>query len=271
MASKNPESSASMRMFGTLVRAYREAAGKSVDELADYAGWSRSTVIKVERGERMPPPTFVERATEFLSSGQVLYKASVHIERTRYPEWFEDYVDVEQSAVSLYTYSTLVFHGLLQTEEYARAVLTARCPVLEPEEIDTWVESRMLRQGLLLRVPHVQLTFVIEEGVLRRTVAGTEVQRTQLARLLDVEKLRNVTIQVVPLTCPGHAGLDGPMHLLETPEREQLAYLEVQEQSILMSQRDKVSALNQRYAMIRSQALSPRESVEMIETIAGEL
>ncbi|WP_328463875.1 helix-turn-helix domain-containing protein [Streptomyces sp. NBC_00448] len=265
------EGTGSMRVFGAVVRAVREAAGKDQQELADHVGYSRAMITRVELGDRMPPPTFVEKATAFLNAGEILSKAAEKLDRTEHPAWFEGYVDLEKLAVSLYTYDTLVVNGLLQTEEYARAVLSVRCPVLEAEEIEHRVEARMARQVLLTRNPPAQLAFIIEESALRRLPDGKKVQKAQLAHLLKVSSMRHVAIQVVPTSCEGHAGYDGPMHLLETRERRLLAYLEVQEHSFLVHDRNEVSELNQRYAMIRSQALSVGESAKVIEQIAGEL
>jgi transcriptional regulator with XRE-family HTH domain len=259
------DGSASMRVFGSVVRACREACGKTVGDLACFTGWSKSMVVKIERGERLPPANFVVRATEFLSAGGMLISAAAHIERGGYPSYHEDYIDLEQTAVSLCAYDTAVINGLLQTEDYARAVLGARCPILEQSEIDATVDSQLRRQELFTRNPPAQLAFVLDEPSLLRTVAGTAVQRAQLTRLLEVATLRNVTIQVLPFTCPGHAGLEGPMRLLETPDRERCAYVEVQGEGSLIMHPEKVSVLNQRYAMIRSQALGPTESAALIE------
>jgi transcriptional regulator with XRE-family HTH domain len=265
------EGTGSMRVFGAVLRAVREAAGKDQHEVGDYVGYSRAMVARVELGDRMPPPTFVEKATEYLHAGEVLFKAAEKLDRTEHPAWFGGYVDLEKRAVSLYTYSTLVLHGLLQTEAYARAVLGAYCPVLDTDEIERRVEARLARQGLLTRTPPPQLSFIIEESVLHRSPAGDEAQKAQLEQLLRVGAMRNMTLQVLPMKYGAHAGHDGSITLLETPERRLLAYLEVQGHSFLVHDRDDVSELNQRYAMIRSQALSVRESAKVIEQIAGEL
>lgn len=265
------EGTGSMRVFGAVVRAVREAAGKDIQQLADHVGYSRAMITRVELGDRMPPPTFVEKATVFLNAGEVLAKAAEKLDRTEHPAWFEGYVDLEKVCVSLYVYDTLVVNGLLQTQDYARAVLGSRCPMLYPEDIEHRVEARIARQSIVTRIPPAQLAFLIEESALRRLPGGKEVQKAQLAHLANVGSLRNVAIQVVPTGYEGHAGYDGPMHLLETPERRLLAYLEVQGHSFLVDDREDVSELNQRYAMIRSQALGVRESAKVIEQIAGEL
>lgn len=259
-----------MRMFGSVVRSLREARDISTDELAAHTGYSKSLIIKIERGDRMPPPMFVEKATALLDAGGVISRAADHLERGDFPSWFEEYAELERQAVTLYKYDTLVVNGLLQTEEYARVLLSATSSVLESEEIERRVQARLARQTLLTRTPPAQLAFLVEESALRRPVGGEVVLKAQLVRLLEVGELRNVTIQVMPTTFDAHAGFNGPMTLLETAERRRLAYLEVQGRSILTDDRDEVSELHQQYAMIRSQALSVRESAKLISRIAGE-
>lgn len=268
--STKSEGSASMRMFGSVVRSLREARDISTDELAAHVGYSKSLIIKIERGDRMPPPMFVEKATALLDAGGVISRAADHLERGDFPSWFEEYAELERQAVTLYKYDTLVVNGLLQTEEYARVLLSATSSVLESEEIERRVQARLARQTLLTRTPPAQLAFLVEESALRRPVGGEVVLKAQLVRLLEVGELRNVTIQVMPTTFDAHAGFNGPMTLLETAERRRLAYLEVQGRSILTDDRDEVSELHQQYAMIRSQALSVRESAKLISRIAGE-
>jgi transcriptional regulator with XRE-family HTH domain len=270
-AKGNGEGSASMRVFGTVARAMREHAGVTTEELAAHVGYSRSLVIKIERGERMPPPDFIEKAEAVLGAGEVLSKAARHLERGDFPSWFEEYAELEAKAVSLYTYSTLVLHGLLQTEEYARAMFGLRCPVLDAEETERRVQARIARQSLLTRSRAAQLAFIIEEWVLRRPLGGQAVHKGQLEHLLEVGQQLNITIQFMPMAYEGHAGVDGPMTLLETPERRLLAYLEVQGRNMLIDDRDEVSELHMRYSMIRSQALTPRDSARLIEQMAGAL
>ncbi|MEV6011826.1 helix-turn-helix transcriptional regulator [Streptomyces sp. NPDC051976] len=269
MASKD-EGSPSMRMFGSVVRSLREARGLSTDEVAAHAGYSRSLTVKIERGERMPPPLFVDKAEDLFGSGEVLAKAAAHLDRGNFPSWFEPYAELEKSAISLYTYDTLLINGLLQTEEYARAVFTAYRPMLDSDEVERRVQARMARQELLNRTPAAQLGFILEEWVVHRLMGEPDLRRRQAARLLEVGAQRNVTIQVMPMSFKAHAGVDGPMTVLETPSRELLAYLEVQGRGLLVDERDEVSVLNQRYAMIRSQALNVGDSARLIEQMAGE-
>ena len=265
------EGSSSMKMFGAVVRALRAAQGSTREQLGVYVGYSASQVAMVERGERMPSPRFVAKSAEFLQQRVAIEAAAEHLERSPHPSWFGEYVDLEAEAVSVWTFNTLVVHGLVQTEAYARAVLGEYCPMLDDEELARLLEARLARQKLLTRMPAVSLALVIEEWVLRRPMGGSAVAKGQLERLLELSEMRNVSIQVMPTRYEGHAGLDGPFTLLETKERRWVTYVEGQSFGFVIDDPDQVGDFQQRYGMIRTQALTPSDSVKVIEQMAGEL
>jgi hypothetical protein len=208
---------------------------------------------------------------EALEADGALTSAVEYLELERFPRFFHDFALLEPEVLSPFSYNTHVLHGLLQTEDYARAVISSRYPPLSEDEAERMVGTRVDRKALLTRDPVALMSFVIEESVLRCPIGGAQVMRAQLAHLVECSKARNICIQVMPLANGGHAGLDGPMTVLETPEHRTLVYLETQEESILLSGEDEVAIRSQRYGMIRSQALSPEESVEFIQRLAGEL
>jgi transcriptional regulator with XRE-family HTH domain len=260
-----------MQIFGVVVRARRESEGVTIEQLAAYTDYSKSLTAKIEYGERMPSPRFIERAEELLKCPGVLVAVAPFLSRERYPSWFGEYADREAEAVSLCTYATHVLHGLLQTAGYARAVFSAACPVLEEDEIESRVEARLARQVLLTGKPGCALTFVMEEWILRRLVGGPATMKEQLSHLLELSQKRNVTIQLLPTRYETHAGFQGPFTLLETPEHDWLAYVEGQAGGFLIDDRQTVSELISRHGMIRSQALTPEDSAKLIERMASEL
>ncbi|MET8678806.1 DUF5753 domain-containing protein [Streptomyces sp. NPDC004647] len=159
----------------------------------------------------------------------------------------------------------------MQTEEYARALLKAHHPPLDDEIIEERVAARLERQELLVRKPTAQFGFVIEEITLRRPVGGTEVMKRQLRQLLERGELRNVAIQVLPTSRGAHAGVNGPLVLLETPDHQHFAFVEGQATSMLHSSPGDVSVLARRHAMIVRQALGIEESTRFIREVAEEL
>ncbi len=270
MAGKD-EGSDSMRMWGVTMRILRISAGVTYEELANYVGYSKSLIVGIERGTRMPSESFVRKADEYLKANGILIEAAKHLSRQKYPSWFEEYAAEEQKALSVWAYDTHALKGLFQTAEYARAVLSARYPVLDDDEIESRVKARMERQLLLIRKPSASISAVIEESVLRRPVGGEAAHKGQLERLLELSEMRSVSIQVMPMSYESHAGFDGPLTLLETAEHQWLAYVEGQAGGLLIEERDQVSELQQRYGMIRTQALTPGDSVRLIKQLVGEL
>ncbi len=133
----------SMRMWGALLRCLRLMAGITYEELANFVGYSKSLVVGIERGTRMPSPQFVAKADECLGANGLLAEAAKHLSRQRFLTWAEEYAEEEQQARTLWTYDTHVLHDLLQTEDYARAGLTARRPALTEKEIEEHLAARM--------------------------------------------------------------------------------------------------------------------------------
>ncbi len=178
---------------------------------------------------------------------------------------------LEATAVSLSTYECRVVPGLLQTEAYARAVMLSVPPPPTEEEVEQRVTARLGRQELLTRRPPIAFSFILEQAVLDRDTGGEEVTRELLDHLIARAAQWNVELQIMPLRQPDHAGLDGSAQLLETPENQWLGYSEGQKTGQLVSEPKDVSVLLMRYAKMRSQALSPAESVGLLKRMRGAL
>ncbi|GAB2930454.1 helix-turn-helix domain-containing protein [Nonomuraea fastidiosa] len=134
------------------------------------------------------------------------------------PSWFEVYIGLEGAASSIRTYENQFVPGLLQTPEYARAVISLAHEKAPKDELDRRVALRMTRQKRL--ETGLTVWAVIDEAVVRRMLGGREVMRAQIAHLLDVTAERNVTVQVMPFERGGHAAAGGPFSILRFPERE---------------------------------------------------
>lgn len=270
-----PEVSDSLRTFGAVVQALREHAGLSREEFGTLVRFSKHTVASVELGRRMPDPVFVERAEQALGNTGALRKAAGYLARQPgLAAWFRQWARMEATAVSLYTYECRVVPGLLQTATYARAVSLSVPPVPDEQELGDRVEARLARQELLStrRKPPCAFSFIIEQAVLERRTGGGEATRELVDHLLKViARHWNVEVQIMPLQQPVHAGLDGPLQLLETPETQWFAYSEGQKNGRLISDPKEISVLHQRYAKLRSQALTPEDSRGLLERMRGAL
>ncbi|MEO3763239.1 helix-turn-helix transcriptional regulator [Streptomyces sp. B8F3] len=264
------------RAIGRMVKAARERAGMSRRELGQAVGYSEEQISSIERGRRTPQPDFLVTVDELLGCGGLLALLGEDVERAkarrrvRHPEWFRDYAELEATAVELHYYASLSLPGLLQTEGHARAVFTSRRPLLDEETIDQRATARMARQQILTRWPPPLVSFTVEESVLQRPTGSATVHREQLRRLLTVAPLRNVEFQVMPTERTDHPSLGGPFTLLTPPGKSQLAYVEVQNISRLVTDPEEVRMLASRYGSIRAQALTPSESLALIEKLLGD-
>ncbi|MFK0296726.1 Scr1 family TA system antitoxin-like transcriptional regulator [Streptomyces sp. NPDC090442] len=260
--------SVSLRVFAGQLKLFRELAEMSRDELGQKLGYASHTIKAYELGQRIPDATTVERADELLGARGVLREAIPLLDEARYPKFFRDLPKLEKNCVTRYSYDPHCVPGLLQTQEYARAVIGCRVPAFTDEEVERHVGARLDRQAVLTREDPPTVHFVVEQSALERPMGGRRVHRAQMVRVLERTRLRNVSLQVMP-TDVEHPGLDGSWVLLETPEPRWLGYVEGNAESQLVSDRSKVRSLMQRYAMIRTQAWSIKESTEFIEKLAG--
>ncbi|MDX3228819.1 helix-turn-helix transcriptional regulator [Streptomyces sp. ME19-01-6] len=260
-----------MQYFAAVLRILREHAGLTQEQLGELMHYTGSAVSAVETCAKPPTDDFVEAAEKALDAGGLLRSAIGFLRLERYPEYFQGFVQLEQEALSVSSYCTQVIDGLLQTEEYARALLRCNYPPFEEGKLEQLVGARMDRKALFDRKPMALTHTVLEEAALRRMIGGSEIMRAQLHHLIECAERPNVTIQVMPLSRAEHAGLRGSFTILEAPDQTTLAYLESHDESILVSKPHKVNPLARRYAMIRSQALGPEESVSFIEQLMGEL
>ncbi|MFE0349605.1 helix-turn-helix domain-containing protein [Streptomyces griseoluteus] len=272
-AEREPDPSDSLRTFGAVVQALREHAGLSRVQFGELVRFSKHTVESVELGRRMPDASFVERAEEVLGNTGALRRSARFLTRGEagLAAWFRQWARLERVAVSLGTYECRLVPGLLQSEGYARAAFETRIPPLSDEQMEAQVAARMDRQGLIRALPNTSFSFVMEECIVQRPLGGEEVLRDQLDHILDLAQLRNLSVQIMPTRTMTHAGLDGPLALLETPEGRALAYSEGQESGRLIAAPQQAAVLHRRYATLRAQALTPHDSVGLLERIRGEL
>jgi transcriptional regulator with XRE-family HTH domain len=260
-----------LRCFGRQLKILRERAGLTRPEFGARVGYGEDQIASVELGRRIPKPELIDKADEVLGAGGILRAMKEEVARARYPAFFRDAARLEAEAVELQTYDTHVVNGLLQTEEYTRALLAMRRPLLAEETIEHRVAARLARQEVFAKWPAPLFGFVMEESVLLRRLGGPAVMRGQLEQILLIGQKRNVEVQVMPLDREDNAGVDGGFTLFTRKGGEQMGYLETQGRSTLVTDREEVRVLAARYGIIRAQALAPRESLAFIEKLLGEL
>ncbi|GGR41688.1 helix-turn-helix domain-containing protein [Streptomyces griseomycini] len=265
------------RALGRQIKVARERAGLSQKELGDRIGYGEETISSVERARRTPQPELLVAVDRLLDCGGLLASAAEDVERAktrrrvRHPEWFRDYARLEAEAVELRHFANQAVPGLFQTREYARAVFASRQPFFDEETIEERVAARMTRQELMTRWPPPTVSAVVQETILRQPFGGPAVRRGQLEQFLRIGQLRHVEIQVMPTMSEEHAGMGGPFTLLTPKGKPQVAYLEVQHFSRLITDPEEVRVLAAKHGSIRGQALTPRESLHLLEKMPGDL
>ncbi|MFF4603743.1 helix-turn-helix domain-containing protein [Streptomyces sp. NPDC001339] len=259
------------RYFGSQFQLWRKGAGVSRAEVGEAARYSASTVESVELGKRPVPPKLAEVADELFGAGGKLKAGLPYLERGKFPERSRDFFEFEADAVSVWSYQPLLVPGLLQTKAYARALIGKSTPPLDNETVEERVKARLNRQLLLTQTPPVAFSFVLFEPVLRCPVGGPDVHQKQLLHLLEIGKLRNVSLQVLPYDRITPAALSGPIVLLENQDHERFALSEGQEMSQFTSDPADVSSLTLRHGLIRTQALSVEESATFVEQMVEQL
>jgi transcriptional regulator with XRE-family HTH domain len=227
-------------LLGAQLRRLREAAGVSRDDAGYHIRASGSKISRLELGR----VSFKERDVSDLldlygvdaSSKEQLLQLTAEANATPWwqkyrevvPDWFQVYVGLEEAAALIRVYEVQFVPGLLQTEEYARAVVVQGSPNLVPEEVESRVAVRMGRQKLFARENPPRLWAIVDEAALRRPMGGREVLAGQINRLIDVISEPNITLQVMPFKYGGHAAEGGAFTIMRFPEADlpDMVYME---------------------------------------------
>jgi Domain of unknown function (DUF5753) len=189
------------------------------------------------------------------------------------PTGFDVYVGLEAEAAALRVFEDQVMHGLLQTEAYARTVMTSVRRRQGGRQLDRAVELRMQRQKVLTRPDPLKLWCILSEPVISRLIGGPEVMREQLGRLLEMSQWPNVTLQVLTLASGVHPALNGPFCILEFPERSDpdVIYIEGVAGHAYLERDVDVQACAEVFDLLRAAALSPADTVKLIGRMAEEI
>jgi hypothetical protein len=189
------------------------------------------------------------------------------------PNWFQSYLGLEAAASLIRTYEIQFVPGLLQTPEYARAVILLGHSGADSAEIDRRVELRNQRQAILNRAEPPQLWAVIDEAVLRRPIGGVEVMRKQIEALIEASRLPNVRLQIIPFNAGGHAAAGGPFAILRFPESElpDVVYVEQLTSAIYLDKRDDVDHYAIAMERVCIDAEPPSHTPDILEKLLNEV
>ncbi|HEV2638159.1 MAG TPA: helix-turn-helix transcriptional regulator [Actinocrinis sp.] len=253
--------------FGSELRRYRTAADLSQGRLGEIINYTGALVGLVETAKRTPSRDFAERCDDALNTDGALGRLWPLVNRGNFPSWFRGYVELEATATSIATFEVQAVPGLLQTADYARAVLSAG----RPGDVEEKVIARLERQHVLEQAAPPLLWAILDEALLRRPVGGTATMRAQLKRLAELAGAQRIVLQVLPFGTGEHACMDGAMTILSFAEGPDVVYLEGPGNGQLINQPEQVDQCQLRYDLVRAAALSPAASVDMICAAMEEL
>ncbi|MHC3467577.1 helix-turn-helix domain-containing protein [Streptomyces sp. 7R007] len=273
------------RQLGSELRRLREHAGKRIEDAAAHLECSMSKISRVETGQAPIKARDVRDLLEWYGvSDPVRIETVLQIHKDAQQQgWWAHYAEVLPSGMATYagleadarvlrSYEPTFVHGLLQTEDYARAVIAAVRPN-EPYEVDQLVRFRKERQALLTREPDpLELWVVVEESALRRPVGGSAVMAAQLEHLIEVTSLPNVTIQVMPTAKGAHAALAGMFSLLEfETHAPTVVYVNSIAGNVYLEKERDVRTFIQTFDLVRAAAPDPQDTPATLEQIMREM
>ncbi|MGI5164371.1 helix-turn-helix domain-containing protein [Spirillospora sp. CA-253888] len=263
------------RRLARELRSLREELGLTLQEVADRLDWSRATVSRLETGQTRPKPDDIAGLLDLYGVPSPDRDALIRLAREAGQRgWWTAYADVfagsyaalEDEASRIRTWDPQLVHGLLQTEDYARAVITAGRMLPTSYEIERRITARKIRQQVLDRPTAPRFQMIIDEAVLHRQIGGPGVMRTQLAALVEAAARPNVTVQVVPYAAREHAGLDGRFTILSftNPADPDIAYVEGTMGDVYLESTKEIAKHGDRFDRIEAAALPPEDSAQLI-------
>jgi transcriptional regulator with XRE-family HTH domain len=257
--------------FAAQLRAWRQRSGWSQAELAGRLLCSDSLVSGVETMGKTPTLDFAKRADQAFDLPGTFVVLHELVSREAWPSYFAPVIDFETRAVRIHEWELRVIPGLLQTEGYARSVISAGKPRLGPDGLDRLVTSRIERQRILTRDDPPMYWAVLHEGTLRHMVGGRAVMAGQLDKIIDIARLPDAVIQVLPFAASDHPGTDGPISVFDFADDGPVAYTECNGGGMIVEAADQVAELMTTVNLLRAVALPPRESMNLLTQIRSEI
>jgi transcriptional regulator with XRE-family HTH domain len=269
------------RQLGQELRRLRETSGATIDQVAERLSCSASKISRIETGHSGVSSREVRDILDAYGAGPDQADHLVEMAReAKQRGWWQlygavltgAYVGLEAAADEILSYEALVVPGLLQTENYARAMIRAARPDMDADEVEQRIRVRMNRQSLLSQDDPLTLVVVLDEAVLRRAVGGRDVMRRQLDRLCATAEMPNITLQVLPLDAGAHAAMDGAFTMLRfsEPGHQDLVFAANAAGGIFLEKEDELHRYAHIFDLLRSTALPRQESRDMIAKLVRE-
>lgn len=264
----------------------RDAAGLSQEAVAERLDWHPTKVMRIETGRTSPHPNDVRLMADlYAMTDRDQVAALVKLARdARQRGWWYSYRDVllnrydffiglESEAASIRDFELAMMPGLLQTENYARALIRGGPQELSTDEVEGRVQVRMTRQRVLAREDRPQFWVILDESVIRRVIGGSEVMCAQLEYLIVASEQSRTTIQIVPYGAGPHPGMEGPFIILgfEEPPEPDVVYLETVGGNLYVDKPEEARLYATAFDHLRALALSPKDTQAMLRAAADDL
>lgn len=273
------------RRLGIELRHLREEAGKTIEEVAERLECSPSKVSRIETGRVPVRARDVREMLDFYGAPTDGYDDLIKLSRQSrergwwhdysqvLPDWFSIFVGLEEEATKIDAYSLMLVPGLLQTQEYYRAVIGASLLEASIDEIEQLLALRKTRQTLLSRDHPPRYWVVVDEAAIRRVVGGPEVMRGQLHHLVDMAQATHINIQVLPFSAGAHPSMTGAFVTFGFAEvtDPRVVYVEELTNALYLEKPEQVERYSSAFDQLRAAALSPNDSVALMSALAKEI
>ena len=284
MPGKRQTPTVRLRRLAAELRALRAASGLTRDEVVERTGINVATMYRIEHARVRPQTRTLrtlldlygvdkEQQTELIGLlKDARERGWLHAYQSELPEQYMNFIGFEGEARSSWNYESLFVPGLLQTEDYARAVITGVLPFASRDEVERRVEVRMERQDVLRNENPLELWGIVDEAALRRQVGGQTVMRAQLLHLLDASELPNITFQVIPFAAGSHAGMPGSFVFLQFADAAipHVIYVDSMAGELFLEEETDLRRYRLVFEHLRAVAGSPDASRSLITSIATE-
>ena len=273
MAGGSVERLSGTGIFGEELKAQRRKRGWTQVELASEIGYSGSYLSDLERGERSPTLDLATRFDQAFDLPGTFARLYAIVKRApEFPEWFESIVvPYEGKATRINGWELGTVPGLLQTEDYARALIRVSRPDLPNEEIERLVVLRMSRQDIFTSSAPPKVWYVIDESAYRRPFGGASVMMAQVDKLIEAATIPGNVIQVLPFVASANIGANGPVVIFESKEHSMVGYTECFRGGRLVQDADESGDMLTTLNLVRMHALAPQASVAWMRALRSEL
>lgn len=271
---KDPDASASVPAFyGAELRYQREAAGLTLEQLAEGSFRGISFLSQIERGERRMPEDLARHVDERLKTDGFFARRCEDARKARqsgFAEHFADVAEMEQYAETIEDWAPLLVPGLLQTAAYARAIMRSAMPWASVEDIELMVTARLERAKLLGKEKPPYFWVILDENVIRRPVLPAAQMADLMEHIADVVKATPSILQIVPETTAAHPFMMGLTRIMAFSDAPTVVYTEGLHSGQLIDYPALVKQYGQSYDLLRAAALPPEASLAMVEAAAEE-